>query len=255
MLIMSRQSFIPLILLLLMVISTPSLFSFQDGERLTFDIRYGIIGAGQATLHVEEIEYRNSITAYRITSNARTNRFFDRIFKVRDEIESILDKELMVSRQFTKKLQEARYRQYRIHYYYPEQNFSIYMRYDFSKNRFNEERMDIPENTQDILSAFYSVRMQQFAPGDTIVINVTADGRNYPAEIKVHRTETIRTIFGDKECLVIEPILEGDAIFKQTGEILIWLINDEHKIPVRLESKVIFGSFTATLSDAENVPY
>jgi len=92
MLIMSRQSFIPLILLLLMVISTPSLFSFQDGERLTFDIRYGIIGAGQATLHVEEIEYRNSITAYRITSNARTNRFFDRIFKVRDEIASIYQK-------------------------------------------------------------------------------------------------------------------------------------------------------------------
>ncbi|MBW6515752.1 MAG: DUF3108 domain-containing protein [Candidatus Cloacimonetes bacterium] len=229
--------------------------SFQDGEKLTFDIRYGIIGAGQATLSVEEIEFRENTPAWKITSQARTNRFFDRIFKVRDEIESVMDKDLFVSHRFTKQLSEGNYRQYRIHYYYPEQNYTLYMRWDFSKNQFDEERMDIPPETHDILSAFYWLRTQDISPGDSVVVNVTADGRNYPAEVRIHRIETIKTIFGNKECLVVEPILEGDAIFKQTGEILIWLTNDVYKIPVRMQSKVIFGSFTATLSEAVNVPY
>lgn len=52
---------------------------------------------------------------------------------------------------------------------------------------------------------------------------------------------------------MIEPILKGEAIFKQTGKILIWVTNDEEKIPVKLQSKIIFGSFYAILTDAKNV--
>lgn len=93
------------------------------------------------------------------------------------------------------------------------------------------------------------------SPADSLLINVTADGENYTAKVIVHHKETINTIFGEKECLVIEPVLAGEAIFKQTGNIHIWITNDEHKIPVKLQSRVVFGNFTATLSEAENVPY
>ncbi|HPR17699.1 MAG TPA: DUF3108 domain-containing protein, partial [Candidatus Cloacimonadota bacterium] len=131
--------------------------------------------------------------------------------------------------------------------------FTIYTK--FGKKGTKEKRMDIPPYTQDIFSAFYYYRLQEFGVGDTLVINVTADGRNYPARVVAHRLETIDTIFGEKECIVVEPILEGEAIFKQTGEIYIWLTNDEDKIPVLLSSKIIFGHFKAILTEAENVPY
>jgi hypothetical protein len=49
--------------------------------------------------------------------------------------------------------------------------------------------------------------------------------------------------------------LEGEAIFKQTGNIYIWLTNDEYKIPMLLESKIIFGHFRAILRDGEKIPY
>jgi len=229
--------------------------AFQSGEKLTFEIKYGLVNAGQATLEVNEFLFRDSTPAYRITSLARTNSFFDRIFKVRDEIESILDKEKLVSHRFTKRLQEGTYRQYRVHFYYPEQGFTIYMKHNFRTKEATEERIEIEEDTQDILSAFYRARKQKLVVGESIFLNVTADGRNYRAEVKILRTERVRTIWGDKECLVLEPVLEGEAIFKQTGNILIWLTNDDFKIPVKLESKVIFGSFTANLIGAVNVPY
>lgn len=229
------------------------LFCFLPGEELTFEIKYGIISAGEATLKIEEFTYKDTIDTYKITSLAKTNSFFDHIYKVRDRMESIWRKRDLVALRFTKKLREGNYRQYRIHLYYPEQNFTIYNKIGRKKNK--EKRMDIVPNTQDIFSAFYSYRLQDFAVGDTLVINVTADGRNYPAKVIAHRLEKIETIFGKKECIVVEPILEGEAIFKQTGEIFIWLTNDEFKIPVLLSSKIIFGHFKAILIDAENVPY
>jgi len=232
-----------------------SLYSFRDGEKLVFDIKYGLITAGQATLSVEETTLRDTVAVFQITSKARTNSFFDRIFKVRDEIESIMDKEYLFSHRFTKRLQEGKYRQYRIHFYYPEHGFTLYSRYNYKTGSFDEERIDIPGRTQDILTAFYYVRLQELVPNTSIYVHVTADGRNYNAEVKIHPPEMIKTIWGDKECLKLEPILKGEAIFKQTGEIYIWVTNDEYKIPVQLQSKIVFGSFYARLSEAFNVPY
>jgi len=168
-------------------------------------------------------------------------------------MESIWRKRDLVTLRFTKKLREGSYRQHRIHLYYPQQNFTIYTK--IKRKKTTEKRMEIPDKTQDIFSAFYYYRLQNFVVGDTLTINVTADGRNYPAKVVAHRIEKIETIFGDTECIVVEPILEGDAIFKQTGEIYIWLTNDEYKIPVFLSSKIIFGHFKAILIDAKNIPY
>jgi hypothetical protein len=52
---------------------------------------------------------------------------------------------------------------------------------------------------------------------------------------------------------VIQPDLEGDALFQQTGDIFVWLTDDERKLPVLLQSKVIFGHFRATLRAIEQI--
>jgi len=243
------------IIILIILLFSLNAFAFQIGEKLTFKIKYGMITAGEATLEINETVYHDSIECYYIKSLAKTNSFFDKIYKVRDKIESIWDKKKLVSYRFEKNLREGSYRQRRIHLYYPEQNLSYYLNYARRQKKFKEKKMEIPENTQDILSAFYWFRNQDLKVGDRFTINVTADGFNYPADVIVHRKEKIKTIFGKIDCFVVEPILEGEAIFKQTAKIYIWLTADEYKIPVKLQSKIIFGSFKAILKDAENVPY
>ena len=239
----------------LFFITTFVLYGFQNNETLVFKIKYGMITAGEATLQISETNYQDSIPCWKIVSLARTNSFFDKIYKVRDKIESIWDRKKLVSYKFSKNLREGKYRQRRIHLYYPEQNLSFYLKYSRKRGKFSQKQMKIPENTQDILSAFYWLRLQKFAVGDTLVVNVTADGRNYPAKILIEEKENIDTIFGEKECFVVEPLLESEAIFKQTGKIKIWVTADENKIPVKLKSEIIFGSFKAILKDARNVPF
>lgn len=237
------------------IIFSTYLFSFEDNESLIFKIKYGFVSAGTASLKVGNYSFRDSISCLKISSLTRTNSVFDKIFKVRDNIESIWDKEKKISYRFTKKLREGTYRQKRVHYYYPESNLSVYYKYNLKKNTKTEKKMNILNDTQDILSAFYKIRSMDLVVGKSVFVNVTADGRNYSAEVKIHKIEKVETIFGKINCFVIEPILKGEAIFKQTGKIRIWLTADEYKIPVKLQSKIIFGSFYAILSDAKNVPY
>ncbi|MBT4576498.1 MAG: DUF3108 domain-containing protein, partial [Candidatus Cloacimonetes bacterium] len=107
---MLRKLILPLIAIL-----TIQLSAFEIGEKLTFQIKYGIIKAGEATMQINSHIYQDSTECYKIKSLAKTNSFFNNIYKVRDRIESIWDKNKLVTRRFTKKLQEGSYRQYRIH--------------------------------------------------------------------------------------------------------------------------------------------
>lgn len=242
------------ILFLIFIFSTV-LHAFQSGEKLTFVVSYGGVNAAEATLEVNDIMYKHEIPAYRITSNAKTYPFFDTFFKVRDAIESVWDKERQVSLQFTKNLNEGKYRQYRVSNYDPDTKTCLYRRWQYKQNRFKDKEITILDRTQDIFSAFYLTRMQDLKVGKDIYIRCCTDGINYTTRVIVHRIETVNTIFGQKECLVIEPKLAGEAIFKQTGQIFIWVTNDQYKVPVLLESKISFGKFKAKLSDAVNVPY
>ncbi|MCL2064944.1 MAG: DUF3108 domain-containing protein [Candidatus Cloacimonetes bacterium] len=223
-----------------------------DGERLVFDIRYGMINAGEATLNLQKSQYQGD-NVWRIFTTAETNSFFDRVFRVRDYIESIAHYDDFRSYVFTKRLNEGRYRQHRIHQNYFDLNLSIYSSFSFGRGEWDERQMEIPTVTYDLLSAFVKVRTMDLVPGQTVEMHVTVDGRNYNALVHVLRKETINTILGRVECLVIEPALEGEAIFQQTGDIHVWITNDDRKIPVLLQSKVIFGHFRATLKAIQSL--
>lgn len=242
-----------LVILILLSAISLSAAVFMDGEKLTFNVKYGIVSAAEATLEARTSVYQGTPVWY-LSTNARTHSFFDKFFRVRDRVESWWDKESFLPYKFSKNLQEGRYRQHRVHIYNHARRSTTYQRWAFKESRFNNTEMDMPLDSQDILSAFYYVRLQPLQVGKSISVNITADGRNMPTEVAVLRKEKVDTIFGKVECLVIEPQLKGEALFKQTGNIYIWVTNDEYKIPVKLESKISFGSFTASLVSASKVP-
>jgi hypothetical protein len=58
---------------------------------------------------------------------------------------------------------------------------------------------------------------------------------------------------GKFRCLVLEPLLKGEGIFKQQGRLQVWMTNDKYKIPVQMTSKVIVGHITSELEKIEGV--
>ncbi|MDD2231053.1 MAG: DUF3108 domain-containing protein, partial [Candidatus Cloacimonetes bacterium] len=242
------MNFKRIILAVVLLLLATSMFAapFMDGEKLTFDVKYGIINAAEATLEARTSLYQGN-PVWHISTNASTHKFFDRIFKVRDRVESWWDKDTLLPYKFSKNLQEGNYRQHRVHIYNHKTLKSTYQKWNYKNSNFDNTVMDISPDTQDILSAFYSVRFTRLAVGKSVFINITADGREMRTEVVVHKREKVKTIFGTVNCLMIEPLLRSEAVFKQSGRILIWVTDDEYKIPVKLESKITIGSFVAYL--------
>jgi hypothetical protein len=212
---------------------------FDAGEWFQFSIQYGIIKAGDALMQVEDIEEIDGRQCYHLVSKAESSDFFSVFFKVRDRVDSFLDRESFVTRRFSKKILEGKYRT----------TFSV----DFDhKNHVatysDGTKMEILACAQDILSAFFYVRTLDLGLGQSVEIPCHSDKKNYPLDVVVHRKETITTSVGKFDCVVVEPILKSSGVFRQKGRLTIWLTDDEYRIPVLMKSKVAVGSISAILT-------
>jgi hypothetical protein len=213
--------------------------AFGVGEWLQFDIGYGFINAGSATLEVREIVEYNGRPAYQLVSTAKSNKFFSSFYPVRDRVESILDAVGLFSWRFEKELREGKYRSHR-KYAFDQINHSVVYKGD---------TIEVAPYVQDALSVLYYMRTQKLEPGKSILVDNFTDGKNYPLEVIVHGRERVETKAGVFDCLVVEPLLRSSGIFKHEGKLTVYLTDDRLRLPVMMKSKVVVGSITAELTD------
>ena len=240
------------------VIDNPA---FHVGEKLTFNIRYGIIHAGEAIMEVKEKTVVNDSTpVYRITTTARSAKFFDAFYKVRDSVETYLDASGFFSWKYNKRLREGGYK------------FDLLVDYDQHRGIANIEtiryhkdeplrirhrnryKVLVHKYVADVLAAFYYVRTQDLRVGEPIYMKNHDNKKVYDLQVIIQKRETIKVKAGKFKSILVKPRLSGEAIFKQKGELWIWLTDDEYKIPIKMKSKVAVGSITTELKKIEGVP-
>jgi hypothetical protein len=70
-------------------------------------------------------------------------------------------------------------------------------------------------------------------------------------EVRVLRRDRVEQEDGRRvPSIVVEPVLTSEGLFKKEGEILIWLTDDERRLPVRMETKLKIGRVTAELKSS-----
>ncbi len=219
--------------------------TWGPGERLVFSVEYGIIKAGTAFLSVTGPVDHGGLLAYRITAEARSNPAFSSFFEVIDINEALLDIVQLHSLTYMKSIQEGDFISNEVMSFDQEAGFAYYPDEDDPELA----EMPIPPHALDVLSAFYYARTQELEPGGNFCIDVHVDNDNYPLEVKVMERERIRTRAGSFDCIQLQPVLRGDGIFKQQGEIFIWVTDDERHMPVLMSASIIIGEITCMLEE------
>ena len=213
--------------------------AFGVGERLHFDINYGFINAGTATMEVQNLIEYNERPCYQIVTRALSNDFFSTFYKVEDRVESIVDAVGLFSWRFEKNLREGGYKADQMYTFDQERNLVFY----------DDDSLSTAPVVQDALSALYFVRTQTLTVGQSLYVDNFTDGENYPLEVRVVKRETIEVDAGRFDCIVVEPVLQAAGVFKHEGRLKVWLTDDRLKMPVLMKSKVLVGSISAELTD------
>ena len=215
-------------------------------EKLVYDVSWGIIHVGQATMEVEEMVEFAGRPAYHIVSRATSNGFCDTFYKVRDLNESWLDAATLASLGYSKRLREGHY--FRDEWVlYDQENGRFLAKSTGRDGSYGYKAGTTPVNVQDILSSLYYVRSQELKPGGEIILDVNTK-ENWPLVVRVIRRETLRTPAGLFSTILVEPAIREEGIFIQKGRHLqLWLTDDARKTPVQMTVEVFFGRVTAAL--------
>jgi hypothetical protein len=238
---------------------------FREGERLVFDVTWMGIKAGRATLEARGVVPLNGQTAYHLVTTAQSAPFISKFYRVDDRSDSYLGVNSLRSLRFEKQLREGSYRHNSQTAFDHEGKVATFRYLDFGPVPKGVSRLEEAEKhtayvsqefplhpgALDELSVLYYVRTLALPEGRTVLAKVFASKKNWDLEVKVLRRETLDTILGSRETLLVEPLLKFEGIFQQKGRVLVWLTDDAERIPVLMKSEVKIGSFVSTLARRE----
>lgn len=230
-------------------LSTSQPRAFWFPECLKYEVHWGIIDVGYATLcSTEVVKIGDNQIAYHITSEVRSNGFIDAFYKVRDFNEAWLDLSGVYSWGYYKRLREGKFfKDEWVLYQNEEQKFLAQ-----SKNRegqITNHTGAIPGPVLDILSSLYYIRLQAIDIGREYVLDVNTK-ENWPLVIKALERDNIKTSLGKFDCFVIEPMIRKEGIFIQKGKRLqVWITDDQRKLPVQMKAEIFIGHVSAKLVD------
>jgi hypothetical protein len=89
--------------------------------------------------------------------------------------------------------------------------------------------------------------------GDKIHLKSFYKDKVYDLDVRYHGKETITVPAGKFDCIIVEPLVQEGGLFKSEGNIVIWLTDDDIKMPVRVKTKVIVGAIDADLTGYEGL--
>ena len=220
--------------------------AFKEGEKLVFDLDYGFVTAGVAVMEIPRIKKISGRNAYHINFEVNSVPSFDMFYKVRDRYESYLDVDGLFPWRFEQHIREGGY----------TRDFSAFFDHRKGKAKTSEGEYEIPLYVNDIISAFYYARTLDYSNmkvNDLINLKNFYKDKVYDLDVKFLGKETIEVPAGKFECVIVEPLVKEGGLFKHEGNIVIWLTNDELKMPVKVRTKIIIGHVEAKLNSYEGL--
>jgi hypothetical protein len=218
----------------------PDVLPFGPGELLEFSIDYGVLNAGRATMEVAGTRRVAGRECLDIRTEAKSNAFFSKFYKVWDRAQTFLDPSTLLPWRFEKHQREGGYRKDLVIKFDRDGSFARYE---------NGDEVVMHPHAQDELSAFYYLRTLPLETGRDVLIDNHTNRKNYPLRVIVHGRERVEVPAGSFDCWVIEPVVREGGIFTAKGTLTIWITADEARLPVKLRTKIVVGAVTASLTE------
>lgn len=220
-------------------ITIAQIYPFEPGEFLKYEVSLNILSAGKASLKINDGTEFSNRPLYHVVFKIKTNKVWDQIFPIRDTVESWIDTERLFTHKLKKIIREPKYSQ------------DLLADFDYDSGIVKTDRKSLPitSETRDPYAIFYYLRTLPLKVGDLFDFTIFDNYKFTDLKLIVHRKESISVTAGKFNCFVIEPYKEGRALFRNKGDMKVWISDDKQRLPVMIISKAKFGSLVMKLTD------
>lgn len=230
--------------------------AFQEGEKLSYEVYYnwGILWLNAGTVSFEvKSAFLNNQKVYHFDSYGSSHKIYDWIFKVRDHYESFATMDTLKSLKFHRKTYEGGF-ETNNKYTFDKNNKLIYSYVQDSDHPYKEDTLDLHECTYDLLTATYIIRnydFSKYAIDEKIPISMVIDNEVHDLFFRYRGRGVIQNRNGEIfNCLKFTALLLQGSLFKGGEDLVVWVSDDNNRIPVLIEAKILVGSVKVYLVEA-----
>jgi hypothetical protein len=220
--------------------------AFGVGERLVFDVGYGFFTAGEAVMTIPKTDTMFGRPCYQVLFTVNSTPTFSWIYKVEDRYETLLDVTGLFPWKFVQSVREGKYKR----------DFSAVFDQVNNIAYAEDKNYPIPPYVHDVVSAFYYIRTLDYSAsriGQKSMLENFYKDSTYSLAVKFLGRQRIEVDAGTYDCIILEPLIKEGGLFKSEGRVLVWLTDDERKIPIKVSTKIIIGSIDAELREYSGV--
>jgi len=222
----------------------PRYFPFETGEKAVYHATWnGMISVATAEVYTTPTVV-DGRKVYQVRVEAKTSKVLDLIWRMRDTISSTFDAKVLMPSRFTFSQREN------------SRIIDTDARFDHAAKRWAVNRQQVGKrpniyhfdssNTLDPITASYLARSTDFKVGDKLYFKVFGGKYQYLLELSVEAKEPVTMASGKTiEAYRIVPQIENitkKGYANRLNEAAIWISADERRLPIKLSSKIVFGS-------------
>lgn len=229
--------------------------SYKVGEKVTYNIQYGFITAGTATLELRS-DTLNGKEALHSKLSAKTTGMAEALFRLLDIYESFIDPVTELPVKSIRNIHEGRYKKYNIVL------FDHKTRADSSILNSDLTGIHIaPPLIHDILSCFYFFRNRiipvdsNLKKGELTTILTWFCDELYPIRLRYIGMDEVKTKVGKIMCYKFNPVTEKGRLFKTEEDVSFWFSADKNFLPVKIRFNIFVGAFTCEIMRYEGLVY
>jgi hypothetical protein len=234
----------------------PKYRPFDEGEKEVYQATWnGMISVATAEVYTVPAVVDGK-KVYQVRVEAKTSKALDLIWRMRDTISSTFDAKALSPSRFTFNQREN------------SRVIDTDARLDPASKQWAVNRQQVGKkpriyrfdsnNTLDPITAVYLARSMDFKVGDKLYFKVFGGRYQYLLELFVEKKEQVALKSGKSvEAFRIIPRIQNitkNGYASRFNEAMIWISTDERRVPVKLSSKITFGTVQLELVEDKRPP-
>lgn len=237
--------------------------AYRSGEKMYFTMHYnwGMINSdiGSAVVSLDEVDF-NGQKAFRCSVSGRTTRLYDLFFKVREEFCSWFTVDGLRPLKFTRDTHEGKYIA-RNTYIYDWDAAEPYIAADVYTSSTGQKNLQLPLTrcTFDLPALFFFARnidMDKVEAGRRYPMTFAIDDEIFNVHFIFYGRETVNVKgLGKVNAIKFSARLIAGEVFNGDTDVMIWISDDENKVPVCFEAPILVGTASGRMSGYEGLKY
>lgn len=229
--------------------------AFGAGEKLTFTMHYewGVINSdiGTGVVQLDTVRY-NGVKAFHCSVDGKTTRLYDLFFKVREDFDAWFACDGLRPLKFTRDTYEGGYVA-RNTYVFDWNGPDPHITADVYSSSRGDRSLQLPLTpcTFDLPTLFFFARnmdMDNIVPGEKYPMTFAIDDDVYNVYFILYGRERIKVKgLGTVDTIKFAARLLAGEVFNGEEDMMIWVTDDENRIPVQFEAPILVGTASGRL--------